>query len=782
MHPITREDASARVSDILRVLNNQDGLHPQGPDRVGATGYRGFFYHFLGIDGLRKQNFDFEATAIDESLNTVEVSVIDTALALAGVVTAGRYFDRATPEEELIRTMADEIYAAVDWRFMLYTNPSDPNDPQNNQFYLGWKPNEMRDDESGQFGRFKIDDPEGLGQYASRSDGGAERPATLDFYTDEAILVALLAMGSGQVGREVWDSIMREDDDGTFVKTFPGSLFTYQFASAWLDTAKLGTDNHPTRPINFFENTRSAIVATRDYAIENGLSGHSRATWEDGRGALLWGISATEGPFDQYFAEAAPPAALAESGRLIDLEAEDGVGNGSIMQRDAASGERTILLLAGESRTSSFHLEGKGRYEVLVTYSNDNFGPLESISISIDGQPIGSFTAQDTGDFGFGWNIFVQSESLETGLLSPGSHNLTALVSGGDGGGVEIDVVELRPVAATRPLELGTVTNYGVGSSIVHTSNDAVAGLWASARFDLNQDGRPDLLHPRFGYADSFNLDISDALLTGVMDPVQLGLLRVSGPWQNPIGFAIDHGPLLIMIDNYLEEHFVPGLFMSHPDIEEALAQLFVEARFGLFTNRDNRYDVDADRDVDVFDLIALIGEIRTNGFHDLPGPPGPTAPPPFLDVDGNNRIDFLDLREVLFSIRSGRVAQGEPRVETSTRSSLENSQVQELKTDVGALGAVRTSLDLRGVQRYRIDSTYVRSGDLSSPRLIPGPKRPTELQSTHKVIDVLFGQPMNWGERESRQSIPNTGQALSLLRYDLIVDHVLIKLFDEIG
>jgi hypothetical protein len=46
----------------------------------------------------------------------------------------------------------------------------------------------------------------------------------------------------------------------------------------------------------------------------------------------------------------------------------------------------------------------------------------------------------------------------------------------------------------------------------------------------------------------------------------------------------------------------------------------------------------------------------------------------------------------------------------------------------------------------------------------------------------VLFGQPMNWGERESRQSIPNTGQALSLLRYDLIVDHVLIKLFDEIG
>jgi len=46
------------VHDILAVLYDQ----PQGPDRVGTIGYQGFFYHFLGIDGLRKQNFDFTAT------------------------------------------------------------------------------------------------------------------------------------------------------------------------------------------------------------------------------------------------------------------------------------------------------------------------------------------------------------------------------------------------------------------------------------------------------------------------------------------------------------------------------------------------------------------------------------------------------------------------------------------------------------------------------------------------------------------------------------------------
>ena len=80
---LTRGEAAARVLDLLRML----GDHPQGPGRVGTIGYKGFFYHFLGIDGLRKQNFDFTATPEDESLNTVELSAIDTGLVLAGVVT-----------------------------------------------------------------------------------------------------------------------------------------------------------------------------------------------------------------------------------------------------------------------------------------------------------------------------------------------------------------------------------------------------------------------------------------------------------------------------------------------------------------------------------------------------------------------------------------------------------------------------------------------------------------------------------------------------------------------
>jgi hypothetical protein len=236
---ISRGDAAARTHSILQVLHD----YPQGSDRVGTIGYKGFFYHFLGIDGLRKQNFDFSATPdIDESLCTVELSTIDTALALAGVITARQYFDDAEDSTETeIRSMADEIYAGVEWDFML--------EPTSDQFCLGWKPNETRDDTSGRCGRFLIDDGDGLGQYSSKLVSEEEEPATIDYYTDEGLLVALLAIASPnpehRVDEDVFYSMIREDQGASFVKTYPGSLFTYQFGSVWLDTQALGSDAHP---------------------------------------------------------------------------------------------------------------------------------------------------------------------------------------------------------------------------------------------------------------------------------------------------------------------------------------------------------------------------------------------------------------------------------------------------------------------------------------------------------------------------------------------------------
>ena len=63
---------------------------PQGPE-ADATGYKGFFYHFLDIEtGRRVWN--------------CELSTIDSAFLFAGALTVGTYFDRDTRDEIEIGT------------------------------------------------------------------------------------------------------------------------------------------------------------------------------------------------------------------------------------------------------------------------------------------------------------------------------------------------------------------------------------------------------------------------------------------------------------------------------------------------------------------------------------------------------------------------------------------------------------------------------------------------------------------------------------------------------
>src|SRR6478672_3657489 len=69
---------------------------PQGPE-PDATGYKGFFYHFLDIEtGRRVWN--------------CELSTIDSAFLFAGALTVGTYFDRDTAVETEIRQLANDLY------------------------------------------------------------------------------------------------------------------------------------------------------------------------------------------------------------------------------------------------------------------------------------------------------------------------------------------------------------------------------------------------------------------------------------------------------------------------------------------------------------------------------------------------------------------------------------------------------------------------------------------------------------------------------------------------
>ncbi len=546
---IARSEAAAHVLGVLRVLDEQAAF---GPEPLGRIGHQGWLYHFLGVDGRRKLNFDFPDSPRNEALDTVELSTIDTGLAIMGVLAAQSYFDNDDSVEVEIRERAQAIYDRVNWAFML--------EPASQQFYLGWKPNEQREGTP-----FEIPDPAGQGSYS----GTTSNPATLDFYTDEALIVSLLAVGSTThpVPAWVYCAWERVRDEQGFIRTFPGALSTYQFFRAFLDAPTLDLPSCPAEdPVNWFENSREAMLRAIAYAETNPRSFQTY-------GPLAWGVSAAEGPSDRYRAYGAPPLALnpepEEDGTVtyyamlsavgfgddlrgralsalrrawerghwhprfglpdafnddisqadltvepgtdnrmlrqsgpwmqralfaidqgpmllhlenersgliwnlmeqnpniqralerlrnedlnpptapvqIVLEGEAGSGDGQVMPRSEASGQKTVWLHAGESRTLSFQLSAGARYSLSVRYSNDNFGPLETVDVAVDGVNVGQFAAQDTGGFGLGWNVFESSGTIGSVDLQPGAHEVTVSVTGGDGYGVEIDVVTLDRV------------------------------------------------------------------------------------------------------------------------------------------------------------------------------------------------------------------------------------------------------------------------------------------------------------------------------------------------
>ena len=69
-----------------------------------ATGFMGFFYHFLDIETGRR--------AIASELST-----IDTTFLLAGALAAATYFDHDTRNELEIARLADALYRRVDWQW-----------------------------------------------------------------------------------------------------------------------------------------------------------------------------------------------------------------------------------------------------------------------------------------------------------------------------------------------------------------------------------------------------------------------------------------------------------------------------------------------------------------------------------------------------------------------------------------------------------------------------------------------------------------------------------------
>jgi hypothetical protein len=233
---ITRTEAAERTLTTLRFFWHSK----QGPE-PDATGYQGFYYHFLDMEtGARAWQ--------------CELSTVDSALLLGGMLTAAAYFDAAAPAEQEIRELADRLYARVDWEWARNGGPTVTH---------GWRPE--------------------TGFLPFRWEG-----------YDEALLLYVLGLGSPThpipaESYHAWASTYEWKTVHGIEHLYAGPLFTHQLSHVWIDFRGIQDEFMRGRGIDYFENSRRATQVQQQYGIKN-PGGHAHYS------EFFWGLTASDGP------------------------------------------------------------------------------------------------------------------------------------------------------------------------------------------------------------------------------------------------------------------------------------------------------------------------------------------------------------------------------------------------------------------------------------------------------------------------------------------------------
>jgi len=233
---LTREQAAAIVLKKLRFFRDS----PQGPE-PDATGYKGFYYHFLDMKSGRR-------------VWNCELSTMDTGFLIAGMLTAAAYFDQDDPIERAIRETAEFLYRRVDWRWATDGGAAITH---------GWKPE--------------------TGFIPYRYEG-----------YDEGLLLYVLGMGSptyslGPESYAAWTSTFQWKTVYDWEYLYSGPLFTHQLSHLFIDFRGIRDAFMRSKGIDYFENSRRATYIQREYAIKNP---HEYAMY----GETCWGFTACDGP------------------------------------------------------------------------------------------------------------------------------------------------------------------------------------------------------------------------------------------------------------------------------------------------------------------------------------------------------------------------------------------------------------------------------------------------------------------------------------------------------
>ena len=229
--------------------------HAQARDRVLTTlrflwkklpHHRGFFFHFAHVETGERQ-WDSE------------ISSIDTALLLCGLLTCQRHF-----HHEEIRHLAYAIFNRVDWTWLSEDTSLLPH---------GWMP------ESGFL------------------------PYRWDGYS-ELMMMYLLGLGSytHPLPQQTWNAWKRtvfEFDGVRFIGAF-APLFVHQYSQAWFDFR--GKRDKYT---DYFQNSVLATQVHRQFCLELGkqFPDYSEDLWgitasDSEHGYVVWGGPPAIGPID----------------------------------------------------------------------------------------------------------------------------------------------------------------------------------------------------------------------------------------------------------------------------------------------------------------------------------------------------------------------------------------------------------------------------------------------------------------------------------------------------
>jgi hypothetical protein len=236
---LPRADAVQRCLAALRFFRDSD--QSGSPE---STGYKGFYFHFLDCKtGARVWRS--------------ELSMIDSALLIAGALTAASYFDGKTQDEAELRELADVLYRRIDWRWAQDGGAT---------LRQGWKP------ECG----FLHYGWEGY---------------------NEAIILYVLALGSPTHSLNgdcyhAWTATYQWENIYGYDVLYGGPLFVHQFSHAWIDFRGIQDRFMREKRSDYFENSRRATLVQREYAERNpnefvGYCEH------------CWGLTACDGPTDE---------------------------------------------------------------------------------------------------------------------------------------------------------------------------------------------------------------------------------------------------------------------------------------------------------------------------------------------------------------------------------------------------------------------------------------------------------------------------------------------------